>query len=405
MTLSRNKVLAVCTGVVLLTSACLTCFSLFLPSIEGEFGWSRTVATLPYTVAMIAWGISSPLFGKLADDHGARPVLLGGIVLMATGFLAMSFAHDLWQLSLAFGLLAGTAMGAASLTIASLIVAQHFEARGRAWAVSVVQTASPLYPLLFAPLLFLLVRTAGWRTAALVTGLLLWFVALPLAWLGAREPAAARGLARQRAPWSACLPYLRDRTMLIMFIARLSCGLAFFQSAHLVAIAISRGFEPVVGTTALSIYGAAAVLWTLLFGWLADRWGRARVLGLSYAVRGVGTIVLATTLPNDLLLYLLVAIGIGPVFGTIAIQNVLYYETVGPRLAGTILGLSFIVHQIGASVGPQLGSVVYDLTHTYDQYQFAIGLLLLGSAALTFNLKSVGERRAEHTPAASASGA
>jgi predicted MFS family arabinose efflux permease len=74
---------------------------------------------------------------------------------------------------------------------------------------------------------------------------------------------------------------------------------------------------------------------------------------------------------------------------------VLFYEAAGARLAGVVLGLSFIVHQIGSAIGPQLGSIVYDATKTYDGYQFVIGLLLLASAAMTFNLKDSGMRLAE----------
>src|SRR3712207_9223570 len=70
------------------------------------------------------------------------------------------------------------------------------------------------------------------------------------------------------------------------------------------------------------------------------------------------------------------------------------FEAVGPRLAGAMLGLSFIVHQLGAAIGPQLGSIVYDLTKTYDGYQLVIGLVLLASAALTFNLTDFGARPA-----------
>ncbi len=405
MQLSRNAVLALVTITLVLTSASMTAFSLFLPFIEREFDWSRAMVTLPYTLAMVAWGISSPIFGKLADDRGARPVILGGIVLMATGFLVMGLAQTLWQLCLAFGLLIGTAMGAASITIGSLLVAKHFDARRRAWAVSIVQSASPLYPLLFAPLLFLLVKLFGWRTAALATSAQLWLIALPLAWFSARDPDRARLATHRRASWSASVPYLRNRSMVAMFVARLSCGLAFFQTAHLVALTMSKGFDPVVGTTALSIYGAAAVGWSLVFGWLADRHSRARILSLSYLVRGLGTLALATAIPNQWVLYLLVIVAIGPTFGTIGVQNVLFYEAVGPRLAGMMLGLSFIVHQLGSSLGPQLGSIVFDLTQTYDGYQLAIGLVLLASAAITFNITDLGPRPAQPAMAATPSSA
>jgi MFS family permease len=204
MTLSRNAVLTLTTLVLILTSAGFTAFSLFLPFIEAEFNWSRAMVTIPLTVSMIAWGIGSPIFGKLADDYGTRPVLLGGIVMMATGFLGMAFSDNLWQMMLTFGILVGAAKGAASISIAALLVSKHFDASKRGWAVAVVQTASPLNPLIFAPLLFLLIKVSDWRTATLVISASLWFVALPLAWMGARDPDTARIAAHQRAPWNAC---------------------------------------------------------------------------------------------------------------------------------------------------------------------------------------------------------
>jgi MFS family permease len=400
MRLSPTVVLILCTMVLMLTSAGMMSFSLFIPFIEAEFGWSRAVVTLPYLVAMITWGASSLTFGKLADDHGARPVILGGVALMASGFLGMALAQDAWQLCVAFGVLVGAAMGAAGISMGALLVSKHFTPNRRGRAVSIIQTASPLNPLLFAPLLFLLIRISDWRTAALVISGVLWFVALPLAWLGARDPDTARLAAHQRLPLSACLPYLRNRSMLALFAARLACGLAIFQTPHMVAMAMSKGLDVAAGTTALSIYGAAAVGWTLLFGWLADRHGRARMLGLSYAVRGVGTIALALAVPNELGFFLLVAVAVGPTFGTITVQNVMFYEAAGVKLAGVILGLSFIVHQVGSAIGPQVGSIVYDLTKTYDGFSIVIGLFLLASAAMTFNIKESSVRLAEPAVAA-----
>jgi nitrate/nitrite transporter NarK len=49
------------------------------------------------------------LFGKLADDYGARRVILGGILLMAAGFFGMSLSSNVWQLSLTYGLMVGLA--------------------------------------------------------------------------------------------------------------------------------------------------------------------------------------------------------------------------------------------------------------------------------------------------------
>src|SRR5262249_39596918 len=86
MKLSRNIVLLICAVVITMTSIGMNSFSLFLRPIEAEFGWSRTMVTVPYMVGMLGWGVGGVLFGKLADDYGARRVILVGILLMAAGF-------------------------------------------------------------------------------------------------------------------------------------------------------------------------------------------------------------------------------------------------------------------------------------------------------------------------------
>ena len=343
------------------------------------------MVTVPYMVAMIGWGTGAVLFGKLADDLGARRVILAGICLMAAGFVGMSLSQNLWQLSLSYGVLVGIAMGACGLVIVSLLISKHFDFKSRGLAVSVIQTAPPLSPLLLAPLLYFLIKTYDWRVAALAAGVVLGAVALPLAWLGARDPDSDLTQRRQRAAWAECIPYLRNRTMLLLFAARFSCGVAFFQFAHIVPLTVSKGFDPATGATAVSVFGGAAVVSALCFGWLSDRYGRVPVLALSYFVRGAGTLLLVLDIPNEMLFYALIAIAIGPTFGTIAVQNVMFYELVGPRMAGVILGLSFIVHQIGSAGGPMLASIVYDSTGTYDGFMLVMGLILLASSVLIYS--------------------
>ena len=385
MQLSRNMVLLLCAAVVTITSIGTNSFSFFLKPIEAGFGWSRTLVTVPYLFCMLGWGTGALLFGKLADDVGARRVILGGILLMAGGFFGMSVSQNLWQLSISYGIMVGMATGACGLIIISLLVSKHYDAKNRGLAVSVIQTAAPLSPVVFAPLLYFLIKAFDWRAAALVCGAVLVTVALPLAWLGARDPAPASMNRSNRMGWGSCIPYLRNRSMLLMFAARFSCGLALFQSAHLVAVTLSKGFSAASGAIAVGVFGAAAAVSALFFGWLSDRHGRVQVLALSYVIRGLGTMVLALNLPNEILFYIVVAVAMGPTFGTITVQNVIFYEIAGPRMAGVILGLSFIVHQIGSAGGPMLASIAFDMTGSYDGFMMAMGVILLSSGILIFS--------------------
>ena len=383
MQLSRYSILFLCTAVATITSIGMSTFSLFLPPIEKEFGLSRSMVTLPYMVAMLGWAAGALTFGKLADDRGSRLVVLIGIALMGTGFAGMGVSQNLWQLSLSYGVCVGMAMGACSLVIMSLLVSKHF-ASNRGLAVAVIQTAPPMSPLLFAPIIYFLIRSYDWRTAALLVSALLFLIAWPLAWIGARDPEGSLLNRSARVGWSACLPYLRTRSMRLLFAVRFSCGVAFFQIAHLVALTMSKGFDAATGAKAVSVFGAGAVVSALLFGWLSDRYGRPRILGLSYLTRGVGTLLMALDISNAYVYYAVVALAIGPTFGTVAVGNVLFYELVGPRMAGMVLGMSFIVHQIGSAAGPMLASITYDRTGSYDGFLVVMSLVLLASGLALF---------------------
>jgi MFS transporter, OFA family, oxalate/formate antiporter len=383
MKLSRYSILFLCTAVATMTSIGMSTFSLFLPPIEKEFGLSRSMVTLPYMVAMLGWAAGALTFGKLADDRGSRRVVLIGIALMGVGFAGMGLSQNLWQLSISYGVCVGMAMGACSLVIMSLLVSKHF-ASNRGLAVAVIQTAPPMSPLLFAPVIYFLIRSYDWRTAALLVSALLFLIAWPLAWIGARDPKGSLLSPSARVGWSACLPYLRTRSMRLLFAVRFSCGVAFFQIAHLVALTMNKGFDAATGAKAVSVFGAGAVISALFFGWLSDRYGRPRILGLSYLTRGVGTLLMALDIGNAYVYYAVVALAIGPTFGTVAVGNVLFYELVGSRMAGMVLGMSFIVHQIGSATGPMVASITYDRTGSYDSFLVVMSLVLLASGLVLY---------------------
>jgi predicted MFS family arabinose efflux permease len=252
-------------------------------------------------------------------------------------------------------------------------------------------------------MIYFLIRSYDWRSAALLVSALLFFIAWPLAWFGAHDPQDSRSGRSARLGWSAALPYLRTRSMRLLFAVRFSCGVAFFQIAHLVALTMNKGFDAATGAKAVSVFGAGAVVSALLFGWLSDRYGRAPMLGLSYLTRGVGTLLMALDISNVYVYYAVVALAIGPTFGTVAVGNVMFYEIVGPRMAGMILGMSFIVHQIGSAAGPMVASITYDRTGSYDGFLVVMSVVLLASGLALFLEKNTDPVPAGAVSAASPS--
>jgi len=157
----RRAVLVALSLVTILASFEATVVSTAMPTIIGEleglplYSWVFAVYLLTTTVTM-------PLYGRLADLHGRRRILLISIVLFLAGALACALARSMPQLILARGL---QGLGAGGLLPTSLTVtADLYTVRERARVQGLFSTlwgvASLLGPLLGAAMTV----TLGWRS-------------------------------------------------------------------------------------------------------------------------------------------------------------------------------------------------------------------------------------------------
>jgi MFS family permease len=365
---------------VLLTAFATSAYGLFLPALLQEFPWSRAQSVLPYSLAMIAWGVMQPVAGALADSRGSRPVILAGILLMGLGFIVMGIAQGFWLVAVGFGLLVGIATSACGFVPFALLISKLFARASRASGVGLVQAAIPAGPILIAPVLFLTIDSLGWRAGALVLGLLLIAFTFPLAYLGVHDPPAAgdgRTTGLPKGSWRQSLTLLRLPALRNVFLARVACGMSALMIAHLPASAAEYGLSPAAGAIAISVYGASAAVGSFLGGLAADRWGREPTLVATFFVRGLGTLALALLALDSFSFYVAVALATGPIFATVSINNVQIFEIVGARRAGFILGLSLVLHQVAAALGPYVTGLVFDWTGTYRVAFFGLAVVLL----------------------------
>src|SRR5690349_21410118 len=124
------------------------------------------------TAYLITGTISTPLYGKLSDIYGRKPLFLTAIGIFVAGSLACSFAGSMYQLA-AFRAVQGLGAGglfSLALTIIGDIVAPRERARYQGYFVAVFGTSSVLGPVaggFFAGQAELLGIT-GWRWVFLV---------------------------------------------------------------------------------------------------------------------------------------------------------------------------------------------------------------------------------------------
>jgi MFS family permease len=367
----------------LVTSFSFSAYSLLLPAFLQEFHWTRSAAALPFSLAMVVWGVMQPLVGALADRRGTRPVILGGILCSTLGFVTLGTAQSLWQIALGFGVLIGTANSACGSMMWALLIAKWFPGARRAAAVGLLQAATPASPIVLAPLLFVLIAQYGWRAAALALGLVLLLLAFPLAFVIVQDPPAAAGVvpgapaAPPRGRVQDVRGLLRRGPLRNLMLSRFACGLSFFIMPHLVTAATAAGLTPAEGATAVALYGCSSMVGALAGGLAADRWGRVPTLMATYGLRGLGALALALPMMPAWGFYGAVALAAGPIFATVTINNVQMFELVGPTRAGVIMGVSFVVHQVAAAVGPYASGLLFDATGTYRLAFGVLGLVML----------------------------
>ena len=172
-------------------------------------------------------------------------------------------------------------------------------------------------------------------------------------------------------------------------------------SVHFVPYAEEQiGISPTLAGLIFGILTGLNVIGAIGGGWLADRFGRKNVLGTVYSVRGCAYLVLiggliaterAITIPivgspGLASLWLFAVLAGFSWIASVPITTSLTADVYGLRALGTISGISFLCHQIGAFVSIILGGVLYDLTGSYLLPFALAGSLLVPAAIASYTI-------------------
>ena len=73
-----------------MTPMVYTVFGLFLIPLTTEFNWTRSSVSFVLLIVAVASALGYPIVGRLIDRHGARAVLLWGILLFAAAVASVA---------------------------------------------------------------------------------------------------------------------------------------------------------------------------------------------------------------------------------------------------------------------------------------------------------------------------
>lgn len=325
-----------------------------LGSETEQIGLTFVTLGLILAIYDIAEVILKPLFGALSDRVGAKPVIVGGLVVFAAASLLGVFASTAAVLAIARlgqGAAAAAFSPASSSAVARLVgpsLAGRYFGRYGSWkgigyaAGPVIGAALIMWaglPALFLALSALAAAAAVWTSVAMPS--------IPV-------------LPKQRA---TLLELIRQSTapvflgpVLLLAVATATLGIAV---GFLPFVATQLGLDPIIGMGVVSVIAVVSALVQPRIGRLHDvaphRATAIMTIGGGLLVAALMLIALAPSVATLLVVALLIGLGVGAItpLGFARLASTTPQERMGRTMGSAELG-----REVGDAGGPILVGIV-----------------------------------------------
>jgi MFS family permease len=366
-------------------------FGLFLTPITQDLAVTAADFTLALAVQNIVWGLSQAVVGAIADRFGLRMTMIAGAAIYVLGLGVMAAAQGALALIVSGGLI-GVALSCTATSLAMTACVRAVSEERRSTMLGIVSAVGSFGTLVVPLVTQVLLAHKPWQIGVLFF-LLMGIAMVPAAyWAGGADKlpghntatGSMRGVLRQA---------MRNRPFLVMSGACFVCGLNLvFLTTHLPAYLAICGQDPMLSAEALAVIGGVSCIGSLTTGWLGGKYPKHILLGLLYILRSV-MFAVYFVLPPTPTTTLLFAASMGLLWwpGLAPLIGGLVAEIFGTRYMATLLGVSFVVHQIGSSLGAWGGGLIYDLSGSYGP-AWQIGTLI-GFAAGVVQILAGGPTR------------
>lgn len=338
---------------------------LFLPPITHDLALKAADFTFAVAVQNIAWGLSQAPVGAIADKWGLRPVMLFGGLIYVVGMLVMLSAGGATALAVSGGLV-GIALSCTASSLAMTAAARAVPPERRSVILGMVGACSSVGTLVIAPSVQFLLARWHWHVGV-VFFLLLTVAMLPFAFMAGAVDRMPHPVERRATMREVLGEVMRNRRFLVMSGAYFVCGLQLiFLTTHLPNYLAICGQDPMLSATALATIGGVNIFGSWFAGWLGGRYPKYILLGLLYLSRSF-VLTIFFMIPPTPTTTILFAAAMGMLWlGVIPLVSGYVAELFGTRYMATILGISFVVHQMGSVLGAWGGGLIFDAFGSYD---------------------------------------
>ncbi|RZU00026.1 putative MFS family arabinose efflux permease [Advenella incenata] len=348
-------------------------FSVFVPSLQYDFGASRGAVSLVFSLAGFLYFALGVVSGPLADRWGARSLVILGMLLVGAGLALASVARTIVEVYLAYGLGIGLGVGCAYVPVIGAV--QRWFVKRRGFASGIAVSGIGVGTLVMPPFASWLIDILGWRGAYSVLAAIVTSIGIGMACFIVNDP-RSKGTGPDGAPLAigdavaiaagvSTGQAIRSRQFIGLYVACLICSFGVFVPfVHLVPYALDHGIDHSAAVLLLGAIGVGSTLGRFFLADLADRIGRQVFLLMMFA--GMALALAIWAIATDFWSLAAFALIFGVFYGGwVAILPAVVMDCFGGRHVGSIIGILYTSVAIGTLIGPAAAGFIFDASDSY----------------------------------------
>ncbi len=169
-------IVGACALIALSAAVTRYAFSIFMPYMLKDLGWTRTAIGAALTLHMIVYAVGAIFIGRLTDKYGSRWIMATGGFLLMLGLALLSRIDSVWQFYLGYSVIAALGV-TATYIVPNTATARQWFVKKAGLAVAIVLAGSGLGLAVISPISPFLIEKFGWRTSYIIIGVVVGILA------------------------------------------------------------------------------------------------------------------------------------------------------------------------------------------------------------------------------------
>ncbi len=335
-------------------------FAAFFAPFEQEFGVQRADVSLVFGLCGLIYFLLGAPAGMLADRLGPRKVCVAGMLFIAGGLVATSFATSIGAVYAAYGI--GIGIGVGLVYAPAIASVSPWFTRRRGLAAGIASAGIGAGTVVVPLLATAAIDALDWRAALRVLAAGVLVVGVAGAWLLRRAPLPA---AAATPPGASLREALHSPRFWWFYLAAVVAGpVMFIPFAHVSAAARDLGIAEASAVGLVGLIGAGSVFGRFAIGGLADRMGRLPAIVAMQASMGLSFLLWGAAGGYPALAVF--ALWFGLSYGAVvSLMPAICMDMFGARAVSSILGTLYTGAAFGNLLGPFVAGWVFDRQGSY----------------------------------------